>query len=68
MYSPDVVLALSTIPRFIPLPKSSQAHRVKSNMDVFDFNISEDDMAALDALDQGDVGAIAGWNPPINVP
>lgn len=53
---------------FIPLPKSSQAHRVKHNADVFNFNISEEDMAALDALDQGDAGAIAGWNPPINVP
>ncbi|KAG8833198.1 hypothetical protein FRC17_011146 [Serendipita sp. 399] len=53
---------------YIPLPKSSQAHRVKSNADVYNFMITDEDMEALDALDQGDNGAIAGWNPPINVP
>ncbi|KAG8786779.1 hypothetical protein FRC15_010721 [Serendipita sp. 397] len=52
----------------IPLPKSSRPHRIKSNANVYDFHITIEDMEALDALDEGDNGAIAGWNPPLNVP
>ena len=33
--------------------------------DVYDFELSADDMSRLDALDQGDAGAIS-WNP-VNV-
>ena len=51
---------------FVPLPKSSQPERVVSNADVFDFELSAEDMAGLDALDKGDAGAIS-WNP-VNAP
>lgn len=47
---------------YCPLPKSSQPHRVKSNADVYDFSLSDEDMRALDALDEGDNGALM-WNP-----
>ncbi|KAI0633831.1 Aldo/keto reductase [Trametes polyzona] len=47
---------------FVPLPKSAQPSRVITNADVFDFEISEEDMKALDALDRGKDGAIT-WNP-----
>jgi len=50
---------------FTPLPKSEQPERIKSNADVYDFEISKDNMAKLDALDKGSKGAIS-WNP-INV-
>ncbi|KAJ5145974.1 uncharacterized protein N7515_000538 [Penicillium bovifimosum] len=43
---------------WVPLPKSDSPERIVSNMDVFDFDISKDDMAVLDALDQGSAGAI----------
>ncbi|KAH8928672.1 Aldo/keto reductase [Atractiella rhizophila] len=49
-----------------PLPKSSQASRIKENADVFDFELSKDDMEELDALDEGARGAIS-WNP-VNAP
>jgi len=47
---------------FSPLPKSSQPTRVVSNADLYDFEISAEDMAKIDALDQGKKGAIS-WNP-----
>lgn len=37
----------------IPLPKSSHLSRMKENLGVFDFELSEADMAQIDALDQG---------------
>jgi len=48
--------------RYSPLPKSSQPDRVKSNADVYDFSLNDEDMKALDALDEGDNGALM-WNP-----
>ncbi|KAI0780273.1 Aldo/keto reductase [Fomes fomentarius] len=47
---------------FIPLPKSSNPERVVSNADVYDFELSADDLATLDALDRGKDGAVS-WNP-----
>ena len=36
--------------------KSVHSERIAANLDVFHFALSEADMAALDALDQGEVG------------
>ncbi|KZT64077.1 Aldo/keto reductase [Daedalea quercina L-15889] len=47
---------------FSPLPKSSQPARVVSNANLYDFEISLEDIAKIDALDQGKKGAIS-WNP-----
>jgi len=38
--------------RFIPLPKSDTAERIKANADVYDFELSKDQMDQLNALDQ----------------
>ena len=38
--------------RFIPLPKSDTKERIISNREVFDFELSEAQMAALNALDK----------------
>ena len=35
------------------LPKSGSAERMKLNLDIFDFAISEEDVLALDALEKG---------------
>ena len=48
--------------RFVPLPKSARPERVRSNADVFDFELSEEDMISMDLLDRGKGGAIT-WNP-----
>ncbi|KAI0824064.1 Aldo/keto reductase [Trametes gibbosa] len=47
---------------FVPLPKSSQPTRVRSNANVFDFEIDAEDMAVINALDRGKDGAVT-WNP-----
>ena len=38
----------------IPIPKSSNENRIKENIDIFDFEISSEDMKAIDSLDEGD--------------
>ncbi|OSC99420.1 Aldo/keto reductase [Trametes coccinea BRFM310] len=47
---------------FVPLPKSSRPDRVVSNADVFDFEISAEDMDVVNAMDRGKDGAVT-WNP-----
>jgi 2,5-diketo-D-gluconate reductase A len=38
----------------LPIPKSSDAGRLRENLDVFGFTLSADDVDALSALDQGE--------------
>ncbi len=44
----------------VPLPKSTNKDRIADNMNVFDFEISPEDMAFIDALPE--MGA-TGWHP-----
>ena len=37
---------------YVPLPKSVRAERVAENIDVLQFELSAEDMAELDALDE----------------
>ncbi|KRE52469.1 aldo/keto reductase [Phycicoccus sp. Soil748] len=38
------------------IPKSTKAHRIAENFDVFDFHLTADELAAIDALDTGQRG------------
>lgn len=44
----------------IPIPKSSKEERIKENFDVFDFNISDEDMKFIDSLNEGDNVSVTG--------
>jgi diketogulonate reductase-like aldo/keto reductase len=48
----------------VVIPKSARRSRIEENADVFDFNISPDDLSALDGLDEG---FRTCWDPT-NVP
>lgn len=54
----QVLIRYSLQKNWVPLPKSSNPARIASNADVYDFEISQDDMDVLDYLDQGSAGAI----------
>jgi diketogulonate reductase-like aldo/keto reductase len=36
----------------VVIPKSEKEHRIKSNADVFDFELSDADMKEIDAMNQ----------------
>ncbi|WP_457189232.1 aldo/keto reductase [Nocardioides sp. P5_E3] len=38
------------------IPKSTKAHRIAENLDVFDFELANDELASIDALDTGKRG------------
>jgi diketogulonate reductase-like aldo/keto reductase len=46
---------------FVPLPKSDNPGRIQENADVYDFELSPEDMQTLDGLDQAEGGAIVQW-------
>lgn len=43
----------------IPIPKSSNVERLKSNLDLFDFNLAPEDMAFINTFDCN--GRICPW-------
>lgn len=48
----------------IPIPKSSNEDRIKENIDIFDFEISSEDMKYIDLLNEGDDISVS--KPPSN--
>ena len=38
------------------IPKSTKPHRIAENIDVFDFDLTDDELAAIDGLDTGQRG------------
>jgi diketogulonate reductase-like aldo/keto reductase len=45
---------------WVPLPSSQNQSRMKENADVFDFEISREDMNSLDSLESSDPNADRG--------
>lgn len=47
----------------VVFPKSVTPSRIAENIDVFDFELADDDVAAISGLDKGDPGARLGPHP-----
>ena len=52
-YAGQVILRFINQERVIVFPRSTKAARIKSNMYIFDFILTEDEMAQIRALDTG---------------
>lgn len=55
----QILIRYSLQKNWVPLPKSDNPDRIKLNADVYSFDISDEDMASLDGLEEGVKGAIA---------
>lgn len=44
----------------IPIPKSSNENRIKENLDIYDFEISKEDMMQINLLDEGYDASVTG--------
>jgi len=49
----QIVLRWNLQHEVVTIPKSSKPRRIAENAQIFDFELSENDMAILDSLDQG---------------
>jgi diketogulonate reductase-like aldo/keto reductase len=58
----QILLRWSLQKGYVPLVKSATESRIYSNTRLYDFELDEDDMARLNALDKGKDGHVA-WNP-----
>jgi len=58
----QILLRWSLQKGYVPLPKSATPSRIHSNAQLYDFELSEEEIASLDTLDRGKEGGIS-WNP-----
>lgn len=58
----QILLRWSLQKGFVPLPKSTTSSRIHSNAQLYDFELTEEEMTSLDNLDQGKAGSVS-WNP-----
>lgn len=71
-----ILLRYSLQKGYVAIPKTSSQKRVVSNTNIFDFELSEDEVIGLDGLDEGNdrvvirctlliprVGLVTDWDP-----
>ncbi|CAA7267462.1 unnamed protein product [Cyclocybe aegerita] len=56
----QILLRYSLQKGYVPLPKSATKQRIISNSKIFDFSLTEEDVAVLDALDEA---LVTDWDP-----
>jgi 2,5-diketo-D-gluconate reductase A len=49
----QVILRWHVQQGLVPIPKSGNAERLRQNLEVFDFELGDDDLAQIDSLDSG---------------
>ena len=59
----QVALRWLTQRGIVAVPKSTHRERMEQNIDVFDFTLSNDDMALISNLNQHDTGTINFGDP-----
>ena len=59
----QVALRFLTHENVIVIPKSTHKERMKENFEIFDFELSDDDMNTLRALDKGESIFVNHYNP-----
>ena len=47
----------------MPIVKSSSLKHQKANLDVFDFELTQEDIQTIDSLDKGEPGRVEGQHP-----
>lgn len=61
--SAQIMLRWDLQQNIVVIPRSSNPGRIAQNMDVFDFEISVEDMALIDSLNENQYNSITGANP-----
>ncbi|OCH94827.1 Aldo/keto reductase [Obba rivulosa] len=56
----QVLIRYSLQKGYIPIPKSHSKHRIESNLRVFDFELTEDEIEHLDSLNED---LVTDWDP-----
>ncbi|KIX97472.1 uncharacterized protein Z520_06924 [Fonsecaea multimorphosa CBS 102226] len=59
----QIVLRWGLQKGFVVIPKSDREERIVENKGVFGWEISEDDMEVIDALDEGQKANLGEWDP-----
>ena len=59
----QVALRWLTQRGIVAIPKSSHMERMAQNIDIFDFSLSDDDMAQIATMNQHDTGTINFGDP-----
>lgn len=50
---PQIILAWHIAKNLIPIPKSSKNERIEENFDIFDINLSNEEIRTIDEMDRG---------------
>ena len=59
----QVVLRFLIQSGVVVIPKSTHRERMEENLSVFDFSLSQEDMAAVQALDEGESAFFSHYDP-----
>lgn len=59
----QIVLRWNLQNNVLPIVKASSPKHQEENLDVFDFELTDEDIQAIDAMDKGEEGRVEGQHP-----